>query len=734
MSQSSSFDLLSNGVQRWIYRQGWPALRSVQEKAIPVILDGSEDILITAPTAGGKTEAAFLPIISWLEENGPEYGFGVLCLSPLKALINDQFKRLELLCESAHTTITPWHGDVSSSVKKRSWNEATGILMITPESLEAMFVRRAHELLPRMRKLRYVVIDEYHAFIGRERGQQLLSLLARLEVLIERPLIRIALSATIGNTDMALKYLRSDSSRPSMHLDASGEKTKLQMVLKAFTTDKEDMPALFSMAQYLFQELRGESHLVFANSRRKVEETTDFLISMCNAEGVPEEFFPHHGSLSRDMRHFVEERLKAGKKPTTAIATSTLELGIDIGDVVSVGQIGAPANCSSLRQRLGRSGRREGSSSILRVLVEGYSEGDAPSITDKLELELFQAVAVLELMLSRWIEPPNEQSIHFSTLIQQLLSIISFKGDITAQDAYQILCVCGPWQHISPELFGRFLRSLGSNNVISQLPTKELVVGLIGEREVSKHTFYTAFEVPEEFSLVANGKTIGKLPVDSPLVENQLLLFGGRRWSVIAVDVEAKVITLKRAGGGKAPSFGGEPAPIHIKIREKMRELYLCDKIPTYCDEKASKLLTNARTFFREQGLENTPVTCDSDEIVWLIWADTRIQNTLLVIASLAGYEADKWGPTVRFKKTESIEGTIMGLYEFLAHHSAQEITSKVNPIPIGKFDHLLDEQLLREAYVAETMDIAGISLYLEQILEVSDRIYRGQYSSQPIS
>jgi ATP-dependent Lhr-like helicase len=195
-------------------------------------MENDQDLLITAPTAGGKTEAAFLPIISWLELDGSQHGYGVLCLSPLKALINDQFNRLEPLCERAHTKITPWYGDVSQSVKKKSWKNSSGILLITLESLEAMFVKRRNELLCRMSQLAYIVIDEFHAFIGSERGQQLLSLLTRLEVLIGRTIPRIALSATIGCPDMALKFLRPGEEIQGFHLASKGSGTNLQIVLK----------------------------------------------------------------------------------------------------------------------------------------------------------------------------------------------------------------------------------------------------------------------------------------------------------------------------------------------------------------------------------------------------------------------------------------------------------------------------------------------------------------------
>lgn len=717
MADSSSFDQLGYGVQRWIYRQGWEELRAIQERSVPVIGRASEDILITAPTAGGKTEAAFLPIVSWLENEGPETGYGVLCLSPLKALINDQYQRLLPLCESANTAITPWHGDVSASVKAKSWRSPQGILMITPESLEAMFVRRPHELRERVRKVRYIVIDEFHAFIGRERGQQLLSLIARLEELVEHPLCRIALSATIGDPEMALGYLRPAGGRPGVHLEVAHEGMNLQLSLKTFSPDEDaGLPATLAMAKDLYPLLKGHSNLVFANSRRVVEEITDQLSGICEAHHAPVEFFAHHGSLSKESRHFVEHRLKEGEHPTTAIATSTLELGIDIGDVVSVAQVGAPANVSSVRQRLGRSGRRAGSASILRVLVTEHGRKKDATPIDRLEVELFQAVAVLELMLERWVEPPSGDSLHLSTLVQQVLSMIAYRGGITAAEAFRVLCGVGPWRHIDQALFVRVLRAMGARKVVAQLGSGELVVGAVGEQLLSSHTFYTAFEVPEEFSLVASGKTIGTLPVDSPYLPGQLLLFGGRRWSVKEIDIDAKVITLTPAGRGQAPIFGGESAPVHKRIRERMRELYERSDVPRFCQEHTGSILARAREFYVEKGIASNPVIAAGDQLFLMAWVDDRVLDTIKVVSTLGGLAADRVGPAVVVQGCPEPDRYLPWLCEILDDVDAETLAAAIEPQALGKFDGCLTPDLLKEAFVREKLDIQRARQYVDQL------------------
>lgn len=627
MGISNSFDQLSPGVQTWLYQQKWQNLRPVQEQAIPLIMKGNRDLLITAPTAGGKTEAAFLPVVSWLEMDGPQQSYGVLCLSPLKALINDQFNRLESLCEKAHTTITPWHGDVNQGIKKKSWKDANGILLITPESLEALFVNRSHELLSRISQLAYVVIDEFHAFIGSERGQQLLSLLTRLEILVGHIIPRIALSATIGSPKTALKFLRPGGELQGTHLDPKTGGLELHLALKTFAPDPKAGDDFIRMAAIeLFQRLRGHNHLVFANSRRSVEAITDHLSRFCERKHVPLEFFAHHGSLARDERHSLEDRLRNGNTPTTAIATSTLELGIDIGSVESVAQIGAPANVSSIRQRLGRSGRR-GDSAKLRLIIEGKGHIKEASPLDRMEIALFQTVAVIELMMESWIEPPDANRLHISTMIQQILSMIAYQGGVTAAQAFKVLCQKGPWQNIDETMFARILRGMGQGDLISQLQSGELIIGLQGERLVSNYEFYTAFKTPQEYRLIAQGRNIGTLPIVTPYVPGQLLIFSGRRWIIEFIDEKSRTLNLKPASSGKVPLFDGEASPVHREIRKKMRRLYASDHLPEYCDQPTKTYLTEARSYFSQQNLDKNVWVQTGKELFWFVWDSDVVIN-----------------------------------------------------------------------------------------------------------
>ena len=418
--QSSAFELLDERVQRWIYNQGWDDLRETQEQAIHVILSSSDDILIAAPTAAGKTEAAFLPICSRLLDS-PHRSIRAVYVSPLKALINDQHGRLRDLMAVGDIPVTPWHGDVAGAKKTSLVTTPKGVLLITPESLEALFATRGHQIRRMFADLEWLVLDEIHAYIGTARGRQLQSLANRLEGMIGRRVIRIGLSATIGDPGLAAAYLRPGVGDDVRLIESTtvGQEVRIQirgyvrrppfkgpepprLLIGDTGNDTEDISG------HIFDHLRGSNHLVFANSRNRVEVYSDFLRRLSERKRVPNEFVPHHGNLSKELREFAESRLKQSELPTTAICTSTLELGIDIGQVTSIGQIGAPFSVASMRQRLGRSGRRD-DPTILRMYISEAELSSVSTTVDILRPELVQGIAMVELLLARWCEPPIEE-------------------------------------------------------------------------------------------------------------------------------------------------------------------------------------------------------------------------------------------------------------------------------------------------------------------------------------
>ncbi|MDE2695527.1 MAG: DEAD/DEAH box helicase [Chloroflexota bacterium] len=647
-ASSQAFEQLDRSVQRWIWRQQWNELREIQERAVAPILNG-RNVLISSATASGKTEAAFLPICSALAHEAAE-SLGVIYVAPLKALINDQQRRLEPLFECIDAVVTPWHGDVASSVKRRFVERPRGALLITPESLEALFVTRGTAIPRLVEALRYIVVDELHAFIGTERGRQLQSLMHRLDIAAKRRVPRVALSATLGDLDLASDFLlpRRGGNVERITSSALGREVKMQVrgyritrpqmsESEAAAAERAGTPVELEqtltgddleISRHLYETLHGGTHLIFANRRLEVERFADLLRRRAERTNLPNEFWPHHGSLSREIREEAEERLH-GTRPATVIATTTLELGMDIGAVDSIAQIGEPGSVASLKQRLGRSGREEGAPSVIRVYVQEREVGENTPPQDQLRSSLVQTVAMVRLLVRRWVESPPPAALHLSTLVQQVLSLTAQHGGFRAADAYQALCSSGPFNAVDESTFAQLLRDLAGHDLLTQTHDGMLVLDLAGERLVNHYDFYAAFTSPDEWRLLANGRALGTLPVTFPLARDLFLIFAGRRWRVVEVHEERREVDLEPARGGIPPRFGGPGAVIHDRVRDEMRRVYEDNDIPLFLDASGRELLAEGRRAFRRLGLRDRPFLHHGRHTLLFPWVGDRVMNTL---------------------------------------------------------------------------------------------------------
>jgi ATP-dependent Lhr-like helicase len=713
---SSSFDLLHERVRRWIWEQKWSELRDVQERAIRTILGGDGDAIITAATAAGKTEAAFLPICSTLVDDAASAGVQVLYVGPLKALINDQWRRLDGLCESLEIPVHRWHGDVTAAARQKLIRQPDGILLITPESLEALFVRRGSEVARIFGALRFVVIDELHAFIGNERGMQLQSLLHRLERVLHRRMRRIGLSATLGDMSLAADFLRPPDHRAASaaivesHETGSGVKLRLygfKQPLREAEPDKEEEEdeTSRSIAQHLFKNLRGSNNLVFANARSNVEFYTDLLSRMCAAASLPQEFFAHHGSLSRELRSHVEEELKRGDRPLTVLCTSTLEMGIDIGAVKSVAQIGPPPNVASLRQRLGRSGRR-GEPAILRLYVQEKTITDRSSPQDAVRANLVETIAMVNLLLEKWVEPPLAELVHGSTLVQQLLSLIAQYGGITAADAYALLCESGPFRQLTKAMFLGLLRSLAQHGLIAQMKDGLLIHGTKGEKLVNSHDFYTAFNTPDEYRLVTGGTQLGTLPIVNPVTEGSFLIFAGRRWRVSGVDEAKHVIDLVPAAGGRVPIFDNRGrGNVHDRVRREMLAIYTSKDVPQYVDHVAADLLHEARENFARFALDRTNYIHSGEGAMYFPWYGSLAMNTLVRQLAARDVAASVEGPAIVAERITPPElRAAIALCEAEPRVDTIALAATVRNKREEKWDWALDEATLCASYASRRL------------------------------
>lgn len=735
---SSSFDLLHEKVRRWIWRQGWEGLRDIQERSIPHLLSGSRDLIISAGTASGKTEAAFLPIASRIASEGrrPDAGFNALYVSPLRALINDQFQRLDGLCEELEIPVVRWHGDVGAGVKARARARPAGIVLITPESLEAILVRRGPEAGRLFRRLSYVVVDEMHAFLDEPRGKQLQSLLHRIETASGNRVARIGLSATLADEEVSKRFLRPlDPGGVDVLRSATSQEIRLQVrgylepsgpeLRRLAAGDGEDGDAPRNVAEaqivrHLFDTLRGKRSLIFAGSRQRVETTALGLAELTEAIGVPEEFFAHHGSLSRERREEAEKRMKDTSFPASMVCTTTLEMGIDVGAIDSVAQLGAGHTVSGMRQRLGRSGRRPGTSATMRVYVKERPLEDADHPLDQLRRGTFQAVAMLGLMLERWNEPPAHGRLHLSTLIHQILALIAQHGGITAPQGWAWLVESGVFPALNREIYLRVLRSMGRPEValIEQAPDGTLLPGRNGEIVMQGRDFYSVFVSGDDFRVTeAGGRTVGVVPATNPFVVGQLLILAGRRWKVIDIDGRRRELIVVRSGGGRPPIFGGDPVPPSEGVVRAMRELYLGRSTPAYLDETGIQLLEEGRATFHRLGLDRSEVVLQEDRLLVMPWVGERPLNALSLSLVAAGLEPTPLGIGLELRSEAA--GPL---------HVALDALRRGTPDPVAlaqlvpekgrdRFDPALDEELQCLMYGSERLDSAALPGLAETLL-----------------
>lgn len=753
-----SYQRLDRRVQQWIFKQSWSDLRPIQQDAIEPILAQNTDVLISASTASGKTEAFFLPACSAIID--AQNGIRILYISPLKALINDQYRRLESLSEITQIPVTPWHGDSSQSQKGKLRKNPSGILLITPESLESLMMRESGWVKTAFANLAYICIDEFHAFIGIERGHQLVSLFTRLEHLLGRldnPIPRVALSATLGNLTAIPAVLRPNQHQkfPCKIIKDSKTSSQLQLQVRGYiikepnravTAQQVNPPSLTKLDSERLEEFveepdllisdlyrfcRKGNHLVFANSRGRTEYLSAKLTDLCEANHVPNEFFPHHGSLAKELRETLEHRLQQEKIPTTAICTMTLELGIDIGKVDSVIQVTPPHSVASLRQRMGRAGRR-GNPAKFRMLISEYELTADSSISDRLHLGLIQSLAMIRLLINQWYEPADTSLYHFSTLIHQILATIAQWGGIRAEQLYKLLCQFGVFQNISTQHFKQLLMHMRQHQLITQLGNGEITLGVVGEKLTNHYSFYAAFKTPEEYQILYQGKPLGTIPIDSMIVEQQYIIFGGKKWLVISIDNEKRVIIVERAKGGVPPLFSGGSMSVHTIVRQEMLKILMQrdyrievdgQKID-YINLPAKDLFNESVKNFYQLGLYHHWHIKTASTVYIFTWLGDKANNALVALLTQFGYRVDNYGGIIDVRKPADSEekisaSEIQGCLKHILEQglpTAEQLARKSPLKSIEKLDDFLPESLLCLGYGAITFDLEELKQWLELV------------------
>lgn len=706
----SAFNLLHPSFQEMLYRMQWTKLRPIQKNAIFSVFQKPHHLIISAKTAGGKTEAAFLPILSQIVENRPP-GVNVLYIGPLKALINDQFTRLDNLCEIAEIQVFRWHGDVSEDKKKKFRANPTGILLITPESLESFFVNRQNELSRFFQNLSFIVIDEMHSFIGTERGAHLKSLLYRLTKISKNEVRYIGLSATFGDYEGAKLWLFPRNPNSIAVITDESERKEKQFLIKGYIyedqyreVEGDENKTISHLTDDLISCFYGKTALIFINSKRDLEQYTDRVRTKLERGKLPDLFTIHHGSLSKIERESAETALKS-QQPIAAFCSSTLEMGIDIGYVSRIGQVGSPWSVNSLIQRIGRSGRGENDPQVMIMFIsEDTSKKD---IVNRIYPELLQAIAMSELMFEEWCEPPQFNFLHYSTLIQQTLSIIAEHGGANVKDLYETLITKGTFENVEKNAYLKIIRNLGKHDILSQDSTGLLILGIKGEKIVRSFDFYSAFMTSRDYTVVHGSKQIGSVYSVPDHEVRGFLILAGKRWEIKTIDHDKREITVLPSKGGKAPVFfPSSGADIHPRIGEKMHEILVGNIIPDYLDSQAKKMLKQAQLVAQESGLNSHDFVEDGSDTYWFTWTGSARHRTLFLLGKeFAGLKVTDCYPALKF--SNKTENEILEIYEKLLQDCPKpiEIASKMGGFFHEKYERFLPIELLYESNSVKYID-----------------------------
>ena len=606
---------------------GWQALRALQEQAVGPVLDGA-DALLLAPTAGGKTEAAVFPLLTAMEQQRWS-GLSVIYVCPLKALLNNLLPRLEHYASWLGRRVAVWHGDVTASARQRILREPPDVLLTTPESLEAMLISLRVEHGRMFSDLRTTVIDEVHAFAGDDRGWHLLAVLERLTRVTGHPVQRIGLSATVGNPGELLRWLQGtgqgqraavvlapDIAPAPADIAATGAEVGESRPAPA-DVELDYVGSVSNAATVIATLHRGKKRLVFCDSRQLVEEIGAALRERSVTT------YLSHASLSIDERRRAEQAFSEGRD-CVIVATSTLELGIDVGDLDRVIQVNAPSTVAAFLQRIGRTGRRAGGTRncLFLALNKGV---------------LLWSAGLLHLWGQGYVEPVVAPPEPRHIVAQQLLALCLQEHRIGSR------LWADAWNGLAP--FDRsaepILRYLVEQGFIDQ-DGELLFIGPQAELRFGRRHFMgmtAAFTAQPQFTVLGGRQEIGR--TDPMLLTEKtdgprLLLLGGRSWKVTWTDWKRRRCYVEPAeGGGKARWLTPGISGASFELARAAREVLLGADPPVALTQRAKRILAEVR----DEHLPTvhpggTVIVRAGEDVRWWTWAGYRANATLAATLS----------------------------------------------------------------------------------------------------
>jgi ATP-dependent Lhr-like helicase len=687
-----------------VSRLGWTALRPVQELAGEAIMDG-KNALVLAPTAGGKTEASVFPVLADLMDR-PTEAVGALYIAPIKALLNNQEDRLCTYTEMVGLRSFVWHGDASPSARRRFARAPAELLMTTPESLEVMLLSSWVPVVQLFSDLRVVIIDEVHAMGGTDRGAHLMSVLERFCRFTEHDLQRIGLSATVGNPEEILAWLSGTSERVGVVIDPPKQPSKRALSVRL----RESVASIASDAGLAAQ---GKKSLFFCQSRALTESVAERM----RGQGI--DVFVHHSSVSLEERQAAEERFHQGSD-ACIVCTSTLELGIDVGDLDLVFQANAPSTVSSFLQRMGRTGRREGQMANTTFLCEGADS-------------MLQAIALVELARQGWVEPVPPLTRCWPVLVHQILAMTLQFGGVTAQAIWDQLSRVPDFKGISHAEFDALLAHMTAEEFLF-LAEGQYSMGEKAERVFGRKNFlelYAVFSSPVLYRVqTASKREVGYLEqgfVDQLVEEMTSFLLGGRAWTVEHISHSERIIRVREAPRGKKPKWGGFiPQVLSFELCQKVKAVLTDSDDYPYLDELGRRALDERREdlgdLLRRRG--NT-IQVDADGgALWWTFAGGRINHTLKhalqwvgdwkVVSDNFQLRIEGDGVTHATLDAAVRRMTAPGFWD--SSETRQAILSKLPEYRLSKFQRVLPEALSVEMVGAYLLDVEATKEWLERV------------------
>ena len=706
------FNQLNPAIQKAVYKLGWRSLRPIQVQAMEYLLRPdavSKDLVLVAPTASGKTEAVFLPLISNIIPSATS-GIKILYISPLKALINDQFSRIQNLCSELDFPITPWHGDANYTQKKNILNQPEGIMLITPESIESIFQNHSNEIERLWNKLDYIIIDEIHTFIERSRGVHLRSLIYRIcrECSVSPSII--GLSATVANPEVVAKWIRPNNLEQIKIIQDTNDDKAVHGIIASFDNKQGiiDLGLLYSYT-------KKKKCLVYANRKSHLESACVLAHEYFAKQNLIDNIGIHHGSLSKEIRQETEFKLKNDDCNIT-FCSPTLELGIDIGGMDRIIFLSPPSKVSSFIQWLGRSGRESDKAREFAFLLPSLKTNNRSRLNEKINADLVQSIAITELFFEGWQEPLSLIEKDYSTFAHQLLSYLGQRRYTNLKTLYNLICKGAFNNAFSLEELIELLRSMKEKNLIHQPYDNSIQLTQHGEHLVERFDFYSVFNKDVEWTVIGNGKEIGSLYLgNNKLKKGDVFILAGLKWEVVEVIPSSLTVIAQKCSAKRVTLWHGGHAQVHKIVHQKMLELYSNKKYPPYLSDSAKRDLQNAYKEFDLLFIQKNkyiPVFSGSkvmNTLHLILWSNCDVVFPVdFIIENNDSLE------TVRSTFRAYIDGKLL-IESCIIDYPREFKESK-------KYDYLLTDNQLNDSFINSQLDIEGAKEFCKRYLETLKR------------